>query len=430
MAKPKRISSRNNKKKTESSWPYLVAPIIILIAGLGFIGYYTQYSDTLVAKENKEANLWAVNHWQTPIPLQGEAPENYQLLTKGLQATDCRNCHIDKYEEWSQSLHAEAMGPGVVGQYPHFGGAEKASCNRCHAPMTEQWEEIQNDSKQWVKNAAFQKPLHDEALTCAACHLRNHQRIGPPLRPGKESLSQALHGEPLRTDFFESSEFCKRCHQHSETESAKIGGKVVQNTFIEWLESPAYDEGKSCQSCHMPDRKHLWKGIHDKGMTASGVTITHSMSTKTPKVGDDFEATLTLTNTGTGHYFPTYTTPAVFLKASFLDESGSAVPNYYAEQIIQRRLNMSRQPWTETFDTRVAPNDSITLNFEKEIPPQAKSFMLWVWVEPDHFYEGFYRSTLRNSPNHKGRSQLEEALQTTLDRQYSLFSVTIPITQN
>lgn len=426
MAKPIR-RSRPKQKKKDKTWIYLTAPLVVLVGGLGLIGYITVYLDTLSNKENKEAFLWAVSHWQTPIPVQGEAPKTNHPLAQGVRATDCKNCHVDKYNEWSASLHGETMGPGVVGQYPHFDGEEKSTCNRCHAPMTEQWSEVKNKDYQWVQNAAFNKPLHEEGLTCAACHLRSHQRQGPPLRPGKESLSAALHGEPFRTPFFESSEFCKKCHQHTDSESAKPGGKVVENTYVEWLQSPAYDEGKTCQSCHMPDRKHTWKGIHDKEMTASGVTITHTMSTQIPQVGEDFEATLTLKNTGVGHMFPTYTTPAVFLKGSFLDAEGRAIPNYYEEKVIQRSLDMSIQPWGEHFDTRVAPNESIELEFERTVPSEAKSFQLWVWVEPDEFYEGFYRTTLANSPNHEGRAQLEAALQTTLDRQYSLFSVTVPV---
>lgn len=423
--KPLRIQKKKKKSFKDSGWLYVLAPAFILVGGVLTLGYITFTTDALKNKENKAALQWAVKHWQTPIPPQGTPNEQHHLLAQGLQATDCKGCHVRQYEEWSSSLHSQATGAGVLGQYPHFNAAGKAECNVCHAPMFEQWQEVRNE-KQWVANPFFSKPLFEEGITCAACHLREHQRHGPPLKPGKESLSQALHGEPIRTAFFQSSEFCKGCHQH-HANTLKIGGKTIENTYNEWLQSPAYEQGQTCQSCHMPQGKHLWKGIHDKEMTASGVTISETFSTQTPKIGENFKATLTLKNTASGHRFPTYTTPGIFLKAAFLDEAGQVLPGFYEEAIIQRRLDMSTRPWTEEFDTRLAPNDSLTLIFERKIPAAAKKFMLWVWVEPDHFYEGFYRNLLNSSPRHQGREMLEKALQTTLDRQYSLFAKTLVI---
>ena len=428
MVKPKLIRKGKQKNKSiqDSGWIYIIAPLVVLLGGIGIVGYITFTSDIIRGKENKEANLWAVQHWQTPIPPQGEPVKPHHLLARGIQATDCKNCHPDKYAEWAASLHSQTMGPGVYGQFLHFNAAGQAQCNICHAPSTEQWQETQTANGLWQENSHFNEPLLKEGITCTACHLRQHQRHGPLLQEGKESLSQALHGEAVRTPFFSASEFCKSCHQHKAT-TLKIGGNTIENTYIEWLNSPAYKNGQTCQSCHMPGRRHLWKGIHDKEMTASGVTITQSMHPQKPKVNVSFKASLSINNTGVGHMFPTYTTPAVFLKAAFLDDAGKVVPGYYEEKIIQRRLNMATDPWTEYFDTRLAPNESMTLEFERKVPLDAKQFMLWIWVEPDQFYEGFFRTTLRNSPHHAGRALLEEALQTTLDRQYSLFSKKIPV---
>ncbi|MBF0287380.1 MAG: hypothetical protein HQM14_06125 [SAR324 cluster bacterium] len=426
MAPSQLKHKRKQKKAKDSSWIYIIAPLLVLLGGVLMLGYITFTSDNLRDKEDPAANQWAVEYWRTPIPDQGNPPPEFHLLAQRVEAKNCKGCHVDKFAEWSSSLHSHAMGPGVYGQYFHFNESSKAECNICHAPMSEQWEDTLDVNKNWEQNPEFNKVLFEEGVTCAACHLRQHQRNAPPLRPGKESLSQALHGEPVRTPFFQASEFCKGCHQH-KPDTLKIGGNTIENTYIEWLESPAYEQGRTCQSCHMPDRKHLWKGIHDKEMTASGVTINHSVSSNTPKSGSSFSATLTIKNTGTGHMFPTYTTPAVFLKAAFLNKQGQAIPNFYEEKIIQRRLDMSTNPWTEFFDTRLAPNESLTLEFHKTVPPEAASFQLWIWVEPDEFYEGFFRTTLKNSQTHEGRAQLEDALQTTLDRQYPLFSKTLSV---
>jgi len=415
-------SQSSYKKKKESSWMYLVPPLTVLLGFLAVFGYNTFTVDTLSGKENKESNLWRIDYWKTPIPFQGKAPETYHPLAQNIRAKDCSKCHLDKFKEWSSSLHSHTMGAGVVGQYPHFSATQVAQCDGCHAPMSEQWPQVKLEGK-WVSNLKMDESLRKEGITCAACHLRKHQRNGPPSKPGKESLSQALHGDANKTPFFETSEFCRGCHQH-EANTLKIGGKTIENTYMEWLDSPAFEEGKTCQSCHMPDRKHLWKGIHDRQMTLDGVSIKHTVSMESPVVGQPFKATLTIANTGVGHMFPTYTTPAVFLKAVFLDVSGKVIPKFYEEKIIQRRLNTSKGSWQEYFDTRLAPNESVTLDFKKTVPPSAVEFKLWIWVQPDHFYEGFYKTMLRNNSNHKGKELLEQALQNAKKRQYSLFSQT------
>ncbi|MBF0351120.1 MAG: hypothetical protein HQM11_08805 [SAR324 cluster bacterium] len=391
--------------------------------------YQAGTRDEISPKENQPANQWRLSYWETPIPLQDKPPENFQLLAQGIQPEDCAKCHPAQFEEWSASLHSQAMSPGLLGQYEVYDAVEKARCDICHAPMSEQWEQLPTSDGNWQTNNQFDRDLKSHGVTCAACHLRNHQRHGPPLRPDRESLSEALHGAPFRTPFFETSEFCRGCHQH-EANTFKPGGKTVENTYMEWLESPAYASGKTCQSCHMPDRKHLWKGIHDKDMTASGVAIRYSVSSDTPQHGELFNATLTLENTGTGHYFPTYSTPAVFMKAAFLDETGNvAGDEYYAEKILQRRLDVSSTSWNEIFDTRLAPEKSVSLKFEKRIPPTAQSFKLWVRVEPDHYYEQFYREALINNSEHTGSLLFKNALETTLQRQYTLFSKTWTISR-
>ena len=137
---------------------------------------------------------------------------------------------------------------------------------------------------------------------------------------------------------------------------------------------------------------------------------------------------LKLTNTGTGHAFPTYTTPAVMLKAAFLDKEGEIVAGgFYGERVLQRRLNMQTSPWSEDSDTRVLPGDSAELKFSRRVPVGASTLYLWVWVEPDNFYTGFYQSYLRKGKSFPGAEILSRALQDTLKSPYLLFSRMFPI---
>jgi hypothetical protein len=324
------------------------------------------------------------------------------------------------------------MGPGVAGQFPSLDAAEQGGCQNCHAPMSEQWARLPSLGGGWQVNTAFDDALRSRGLVCAACHLREHRRFGPLPTPariasGGVRASALLHGEPVRTELFSAAEFCSGCHQHAAG-TLRINGKTVENTYQEWLASPYPGQGKTCQTCHMPERRHLWRGIHDPETTRAGVTVTATVEPVRPAVGEGLEARLTLANTGTGHAFPTYTTPAVILKAALLDADGQVLPGgFYAEKILQRRLDMDTSPWGERFDTRVLPGEGATLTFARRVPPGAVSLYLWVWVEPDHFYTAFYRGYLAGGRDFPGAALLEEALRNSLESQYLLFSRTVPL---
>src|SRR5207244_4301579 len=78
------------------------------------------------------------------------------------------------------------------------------------------------------------------------------------------------------------------------------------------------------------DRAHLWRGIHDPAMVASGLT---------PRIDADAEkARFELTNSGGGHAFPTYAVPTVVMSAVALEPSGSpALRDRPAPAMIARR---------------------------------------------------------------------------------------------
>ena len=424
MAKAAR---KKKQLRNPPPWRLLLALFAIAAGAVGFLVYIAASVDSVQSLANREADRWSIAYWKKPIPLQGPAPEGILEPARGIQPENCGVCHAVQYADWSRSFHGKAMGPGVTGQFHTMGFSDEATCLECHAPLSEQWKKVRNAQGKWVANPDFDGGLKGKGLVCGACHLRKHKRHGPPLAEGKSSVSHLVHGQPLRTPFFRASEFCKGCHQHPTT-SLIINGKTVENTYQEWLQSPYAEQGVVCQDCHMPGKRHLWKGIHDREMTRSGVTITTALSSPTPVPGEKIDAVLKLKNTGTGHAFPTYTTPAVFLRAAFLDAEGGILPGgYYEEKILQRRLDMSASPWGEKFDTRVLPGESAELKFSRRVPQGAHALYLWVWVEPDHFYTGFYRSYLRGGRKFKGAQQLAAALKNSLDSPYLLFSRTVAV---
>src|SRR5262249_48682247 len=183
--------------------------------------------------------------------------------------------------------------------------------------------------------------LQSKGLTCAACHVRSNQRYGPPRPDGSlESTKppdQLSHGGATRTPAFERAEFCMGCHQFQPDGNA-LNGKLLENTYNEWKNGPYAAQGIQCQQCHMPDRRHLWRGIHDPEMVKKGVSIDLQLSQPIYRVGEKLEATLTLTNSGVGHYFPTYVTPKVVLRIELLDQNGQVITKSVKEEIVGRQV--------------------------------------------------------------------------------------------
>ncbi|MBI5627740.1 MAG: hypothetical protein HY953_02380 [Candidatus Rokubacteria bacterium] len=354
-------------------------------------------------------------HWEYPIPPQGNPPARFTPLEASLDPQSCGTCHPAQYAGWKGSLHARAMGPGIAGQLVDMWRADPASardCQRCHAPLAEQL----------PTNPAFDPKLQASGLTCVACHVRRWERFGPPTPEGNLECSvprdQIPHDGATRSPAFLRSEFCQGCHQFPEDGFA-LNGKLLENTYEEWKASPYAREGKQCQDCHMPGRQHLWRGIHDPEMVKQGVTI----ELKTDRERDRLQATLTLTNSGVGHYFPTYLVPKVFLRMYLVDARGWPVKGSLREAVIGREasLDLSR----ELYDTRVAPKASFTMTRSWKVGSSARSFRARVVVEPDHFYARFFEATIPQAD--QGKGLLREALRQTRRSSFTIFSREVPL---
>jgi len=207
-------------------------------------------------------------HWTTPIPAQGPPPAGFSSIEASLHSETCGACHPAQYADWRISGHAAAMGPGVLGQVREMlasAPAQALSCLGCHAPLGEQAPLIPTGAGLRI-NAVFDADLLGKGLTCAGCHVRAHQRFGPPRRDGTlESpvpRGQLPHGGVTRASAFLVADFCRGCHQF-DSNGLALNGKLLENTYEEWKASRFAREGVQCQDCHMPDRRHLWRGIHD-----------------------------------------------------------------------------------------------------------------------------------------------------------------------
>ncbi|MFQ5347596.1 MAG: multiheme c-type cytochrome, partial [Rhodothalassiaceae bacterium] len=317
-------------------------------------------------------------YWHRPLAPQGAAPLAWSGPERSLAPQSCGSCHADKYAEWRSSYHARAFSPGLVGQLLGYDRAQASACLDCHAPLAEQKRAFEDGRTiKAVDTTAPAWGLAAAGNSCAGCHLRSHRFYGP-LQQGSgvagPSRHELAHGGVFRSPDFERSEFCGACHQHPSTMA--INGKPLENTLAEWRESPQGAKGITCQQCHMPGRRHLWRGIHDPEMVASGLTV----SFRAIPEGAEFK----LTNSGVGHAFPTYITPRVAMHAVALDRSGNPLPATRSSHLIQRVVRFAGGRWVEESDSRLLPGDSATLRFPW---PSSGRVRLWLEVAPDDFYD-------------------------------------------
>ncbi len=359
-------------------------------------------------------------HWSRPLAAQGPVPAGFGALEADLDPDACGRCHVQQFADWNTSLHAKAMGPGVLGQLLDLApeaSEEHQACLRCHAPLAEQASSL---SAAIARPRAARGPeqAHERGLTCAGCHVRRHERFGPPRRDasaagaGKAGLP---HGGWTASVAFEDSRFCAACHQFGEGDYA-LNGKFLENTYEEWKASRYSREGKSCQSCHMPQRRHLWRGVHDEQMMRTSVTVTAAA----PVVaGGTVAAALTVRNTGTGHRFPTYVTPQVIAEIYQSGANGEMLPGTRRRHVIARlvTLDLSR----EIADTRLAPDEEATLSYRAPLHPRAAFLVYRMRVAPDAFYTEFFKSLLAGGPPARGAKMLRAALANSRRTNFAFF---------
>jgi hypothetical protein len=369
-------------------------------------------------------------HWRMPIAPQGIAPASFAPLERSLAPRDCGACHAVQYEDWRGSIHARSMGPGIAGQLVEMARRDPAgarACLVCHAPLAEQ-SPLTRTAAGLTANPAFHPALQREGVVCATCHVRGHQRFGPPPRPDAQGRRvprvQLPHNGATYTGAYERAEFCAACHQFGPS-GPSLNGKPLENTYEEWRGSPAARRGLTCQSCHMPDRRHRWRGVHDPEMVKSGVRVTLGLDRPRYRPGQRLRATVTVASVNVGHYFPTYVTPQVVVRAVLVGTDGQPIPSTVQEGIIGRQvpLDLSR----EIADTRIPPGGRFVLRYERELDEPGLGLRVTVTVYPDHFYTGFFAALLETGPG-AGEADIREALDATRRSPFEIFARDVPLT--
>lgn len=255
--------------------------------------------------------------------------------------------------------------------------------------------------------------------------MRGYRWFGPQRRPNlpdpDPNTTTPPHGW-VSEKAFEDSRFCAACHQFPASGYA-LNGKLIENTYEEWKASPQAVSGLTCQACHMPGRRHLFRGIHDPEMVRSGVSIAFGEVSLADGV---LRGSLSVTNSGTGHLLPTYVTPRIFMEIYQANAQGGKIEGTERQHVIARDVSLDLT--TEYADTRLAPGATSKLDYARRQLPTAVSLVVEVRVEPDAFYRRFFAALLETELTADSRIRIAEALRESSESAFTLLQERYDIT--
>jgi hypothetical protein len=301
------------------------------------------------------APLWP----SRPLPPLPTPPPGAPPILGEPGADACGRCHPMQAAQWSSSRHAAAFGPGVALQQPASPHAPDTACTACHAPLALQQSDL---------------ALREEGVTCAVCHRRGAEKLSVRAPSGARAT-----GFPVRVDpAFGRAELCLPCHSLPMT--AAVAGRPLLDTWREWAMSPYFVARMPCQTCHFAQGDHALRGAHDPDAVRRAVRLALEPSASAP--------TVTVTNVGAGHAFPTTATPRVVLRLRQLGADDRPVEGSEVLWAIGRTVDPlpGGAGWSEVADTRILPGRTSRFPYSRPRDPAAVAIEAELFMYPDWFY--------------------------------------------
>ncbi len=278
---------------------------------------------------------------------------------------DCARCHPNHVDEWEISNHAYAAKDPVFHAMVRVGQAATEGklgqfCVQCHSPsgMAAGQTPVAYDEDlgRFVQQLDQLDDVARQGVSCDVCH-----SITDVIEPVNARMVLTPHGvkrgtiaDPVPTPAHASSysplhgtsDVCGSCHAVTNPK-----GALVEETFGEWAQSQAAAEGKTCQSCHMPEylgqaategpqrvvHRHTFVGVdvsllpedefpgyHE--MRRMAATLLRASASMNVKPLDDNALEVTITNQA-GHALPSGATAErqLWLELIVRDEAGQVV---------------------------------------------------------------------------------------------------------
>lgn len=276
----------------------------------------------------------------------------------------CSTCHRDIYEEWEQSMHANAWQnkwyqPDFLLAHKETDGLTDLLCGACHAPIAARTGLLPPaDGSRF--DAASKR-----GISCDFCHtvtgVERMSNMGHVSQPGKVKKGprgdgRSLYHEVVKTEIHGQAGFCGSCHMVIHP----LTGVNIIDTWEDWKNNDYGKEGIACQDCHMtpgsgvsptPGRAALMGKWRDSlayhGFVGGSSYVQNALGNAeqaersrqflraaaeirlAEKVNEDgiLELTIEVHNVGAGHKIPTGTTyiRKMWLQVEVTDSAGKVV---------------------------------------------------------------------------------------------------------
>lgn len=336
-----------------------------------------------------------------PVKNTGISPDKFQ------PSQSC-GCHAALIEEWSQSMHAKALTDELfIAKVSEANAATDgklgAFCKRCHAPAAEMTGEL-------AKGGAL-SPGPAEGISCSFCHQISGMLKGEPgnvsqlvdpsgTRRAQIEDPQAPHPAAY-SELHRKADICGGCHNVNHP----VNGMHLESTFSEWSKGPYAKEGIVCQDCHMsrqpgvigpmtgraaggaPQRDNIYTMTFVGAQVAQGPSVVATARLKSaatlvleiPEIvpsGSSAQATVTITNSGAGHYLPTGLTEVrqMWLEVTATDAGGKSTKlgeRVFGTILQDDKGNAPVELWDATkikSDDRIPPKESVTNQYAFTMP--------------------------------------------------------------
>lgn len=348
---------------------------------------------------------------------QPEPPQNFPS-SDFTSADMCQYCHLEIYEQWRGSMHANAYtNPVYMAELSKTskdsGGAADAFCSGCHTPIGLMAGEIPP-----VDGSALSATAR-QGVTCDLCHsiteITGSGHLKFRVTPGKtkygsleDPINNPIHGSEYNK-YYEQADYCGVCHDIVHPKN----GLALASTFTEWKESNFSHKRITCQDCHMTPgpgvtkpnpgyaatgapkkRDHVWthymtggnvhahrKAGFDKyaGMVEENLKGAATIFLGLPdklSLYQDAKISVRVRNDGAGHYLPTGLSnfKEMWLEVVVRDDSGRVV---YQSGVLDSQGNIPEKSafFRQVFGDAAGKEastlwDAATVLSDTRIPPQ------------------------------------------------------------
>lgn len=201
------------------------------------------------------AVLAGADWFQRSFAAKEEGPQTPEKVFPA--SSKCKKCHLRAFEEYEESVVARSIvTPTFRAMLEDYAskGKDKRYCLNCHAPQVVVFPDL---AENMIKQILSGDPTF-EGVGCAQCHLIKNVEPNvkgqPPIKlePGrtvfggyKDPIDSKAH-ETQFLELYKKSDLCLACHTIAPV--TVPDAEAVGN----WKASKAAKEGKTCQTCHMP----------------------------------------------------------------------------------------------------------------------------------------------------------------------------------